>query len=309
MDRLSKIDTVIFDKTGTITDNTPKVTEFNTEGDESLAVSLLYSIESLSNHPVAVAIKTYFQKKNPEKLEIRDFAEIPGTGVTGTYTGKQVEVRRAGDHISLLLDGKELASLQIMHSMRKGIEKDVANLKRNKIKVMIVTGDTLGNTVKIADELGITEYYCSMKPNSKADIVKKEQGNGRYVMFVGDGINDTVAMKTADVGVAMASGSDIAGATGDIILLNNDLKNIMRSIYIGKYTIKKIKQNVGWAIGYNSALIPVAAGVLVPLLGLGIYYVLPIFAALAMGLSSTTVVLNSLRLRTRLSRNMDELTI
>ncbi len=309
MDRLSKIDTVIFDKTGTITDNTPKVTKFSTRGDENLAVSLLYSIESLSNHPVAVAIRSYLQNKNPEKVEITEFKEIPGTGVSGVYDRKTVEVKRLEGHTSLFLDGGELASLEIEHYMRKGIEDDVKNLIRNNIKVMIVTGDTEENTSGIAHELGITEYYCSMKPDSKAEIVKKEQGSGRYVMFVGDGINDTVAMKTADVGVAMASGSDIASATGDIILLNNDLKNIMRSIYIGKYTIKKIKQNVGWAIGYNSALIPVAAGVLVPLLGLGIYYVLPIFAALAMGLSSTTVVLNSLRLRTRLSRNADAITL
>ncbi|MCL4453609.1 heavy metal translocating P-type ATPase [Ferroplasma sp.] len=306
MDRLSKIDTVIFDKTGTITDNTLKVTKFSIHGDEHLAVSLLYSIESLSNHPVAVAICSYLKDRNPEKIEIKEFREIPGTGVSGIYNSTGLEAKRSEGHISLFLDGKEMASLEIDHSMRKGIEEDVKNLIRNHIKVMIVTGDTEENTSGIAGKLGITEYYCSMKPDMKADIVKKEQEAGRYVMFVGDGINDTVAMKTADVGVAMASGSDIASATGDIILLNNDLKNILRSIYIGKYTIKKIKQNIGWAIGYNSALIPVAAGVLVPLLGLGIYYVLPIFAALAMGLSSTTVVLNSLRLRTRLSRNIDQ---
>ena len=157
---------------------------------------------------------------------------------------------------------------------------DIKNLQKNHIRVLIVTGDSLENTKDVAEYLHVDKYYYSIKPEGKAEIVKEEQKTGKYVMFVGDGINDTVAMQTADVGVAMASGSDIATATGDIILLNNDLKNILSTLIIGKYTIKKIKQNVGWAIGYNSALIPVAAGILTPLLGLGIYYVLPIFAAL-----------------------------
>ena len=296
MDRLSKIDTVIFDKTGTITDNTPKIINFTTYGDRKLAVSLLYSIESGSNHPVARAIVEYLQGMNPEKLDISQYKEVPGIGVTGEYMGQPVEARRSGGHISLLIDGKELASLNVEHNLRNGIEKDIKNLIKNNIRVLIVTGDTVENTGRIASQLGIVEYYCSIKPEGKAEIVMEQQKKGNYVMFVGDGINDTVAMQTADVGVAMASGSDIATASGDIILLNNDLKNILGSIIIGKYTIRKIKQNIGWAIGYNSALIPVAAGVLVPLLGLGIYYVLPIFAALAMGLSSTTVVLNSMRL-------------
>jgi Cu2+-exporting ATPase/Cu+-exporting ATPase len=296
MDRLSKIDTVVFDKTGTITDNTPKIINFTTYGDRKFAVSLLYSIESGSNHPVARAIVEYLHGMNPEKLDISQYKEVPGIGVAGEYMGKTVEARRSGGHISLIMDSKELASLNVEHNLRNGIDKDIKQLIKNNIRVLIVTGDTVENTGRVAAQLGIEEYYCSIKPEGKAEIVMEQQKKGNYVMFVGDGINDTVAMQTADVGVAMASGSDIATASGDIILLNNDLKNILSSIIIGKYTIRKIKQNIGWAIGYNSALIPVAAGVLVPILGLGIYYVLPILAALAMGLSSTTVVLNSMRL-------------
>ncbi|WP_337860670.1 heavy metal translocating P-type ATPase [Ferroplasma sp.] len=297
IDRLSKIDTVIFDKTGTITDNRPEVMNFRTVGDKNLAISLLYSLEAGSNHPVAQAIVEYLKNMNPEKLSISEYKEIPGIGVTGKYNGKTVEARRVGGHISLLVDGVEFALLDTKNTIRNGVEEDIKILLKNNINVLIVTGDAEENTTELAKQLGIKEYYCSVKPEGKAEIVKEQQNKGRYVLFAGDGINDTIAMQTADVGVAMASGSDIATASGDIILLNNDLKNIMGSILIGKYTIKKIKQNVGWAIGYNSALIPVAAGVLVPLLGLGIYYVLPIFAALAMGLSSTTVVLNSLRLK------------
>ncbi|MGE9810780.1 heavy metal translocating P-type ATPase, partial [Ferroplasma acidiphilum] len=304
MDRLSKIDTVIFDKTGTITDNEPEITAFTTTGDKHLAVSLLYSIESGSNHPVAHAIVNYLKDMNPEKLDISEFREIPGSGVYGKYDGKNVEASRTGDHTSLTMDGIELASINLKHKLRSGIENDIKNLQKNHIRVLIVTGDSLENTKDVAEYLHVDKYYYSIKPEGKAEIVKEEQKTGKYVMFVGDGINDTVAMQTADVGVAMASGSDIATATGDIILLNNDLKNILSTLIIGKYTIKKIKQNVGWAIGYNSALIPVAAGILTPLLGLGIYYLLPIFAALAMGLSSTTVVLNSMQLRKHMERKI-----
>jgi Cu2+-exporting ATPase/Cu+-exporting ATPase len=305
MDRLSKINTVIFDKTGTITDNSPRIVNFATYSDRELAISLLYSLESGSNHPIALAILDYLKDMKPDNLEIDEYREIPGSGLSGRYMGKTIEARRNGDHISLIMGGRVLISLNVEHDLRTGIEKNIRNLMKNKIRVMIVTGDTQKNTSNIASVLGIKEYYCSIKPEGKAEIVKKEQEKGNYVMFVGDGINDTVAMETADVGVAMSSGSDIARASGDIILLNNDLKNIMSSILIGKYTIKKIKQNIGWAIGYNAALIPVAAGVLVPLLGLGIYYVLPIFAALAMGLSSTTVVLNSMRLGKHMERGIE----
>lgn len=305
IDRLSKIDTVIFDKTGTITENKPEVVNFNAS--DKLAISLLYSMESGSNHPIAQAIVEYLKDMHPEKLAIDDFKEIPGTGVSGKYNGKAVEVRNVAGHISLLVNGIEFASLNANHKIRKGVEKDIKTLIKNNINVLIVTGDTEENTAGLARKLGIKEYYCSVKPEGKAKIVMEQQKKGRYVLFAGDGINDTIAMETADVGVAMGSGSDIATATGDIILLNNDLKNIMGSILIGKYTIKKIKQNVGWAIGYNSALIPVAAGILVPLLGLGIYYVLPIFAALAMGLSSTTVVLNSLRLKKHIEIGLNAL--
>jgi Cu2+-exporting ATPase/Cu+-exporting ATPase len=304
MDRLSKIDTVIFDKTGTITDNEPEIIDFKTDGDRHLAVSLLYSIESGSNHPIAHAIVNYLKDMEPEKLNISEYREIPGSGVYGKYEGKAVAASRAGDHTSLTMDGIEIASINMKHKLRNGIEEDIKNLQKNNILVLIVTGDSLENTRDVAEYLHIDKYYYSIKPEGKAEIVKEEQKTGKYVMFVGDGINDTVAMQTADVGVAMASGSDIATATGDIILLNNDLKNILSTLIIGKYTIKKIKQNVGWAIGYNSALIPVAAGILTPLLGLGIYYVLPIFAALAMGLSSTTVVLNSMQLRKHMERKI-----
>ncbi len=297
MDRLSKIDTVIFDKTGTLTDNNPEITDLELYYDNEYVYSLLYSMEIKSNHPVAYAIINYLKNYKYDILNIENFKEIPGYGVTGYYNDDFIEIKKNNDKISLMVNSKEYASMKISYGLRETVKNSIKKLKKNNINIIIVTGDSKENAEKVADYLDVNTYYYDIKPEGKSEIVKKYQSTGNYVMFVGDGINDTIAMETADVGVAMSSGSDIAKESGDIILLNNDLNNIYNMLIIGKYTISKVKQNIGWAIGYNSALIPVAAGIMVPLLGLGIYDVLPIFAALAMGLSSTTVVLNSLRIK------------
>ena len=144
-------------------------------------------------------------------------------------------------------------------------------------------------------------------PSRKAEIIKEYQMKGDYVIFTGDGINDSIALETADVGIAMASGTDIARESGDIILLNNDLEHVVYAKIIGNKTIGKVKQNIGWAFGYNTALIPIAAGVLVPFAGLSIYSFLPILSALAMGMSSSSVVMNSLLLRGKINRSLGKL--
>ncbi len=302
MDRLSKINMVIFDKTGTLTDNNPEITSFTTDYDKNYIHSLLYSMEIKSNHPIAKAIINYTSQFKHEIYGIRDFKEIPGHGVTGYYGDQYIEIGKDNNSLVLKINSKTHATMKISYNLREDAKNDVDLLIKNGIKAVIVTGDSLENTKKVADYLNISDYHYGIKPDEKASIVRNYQENGDYVMFVGDGINDTIAMETADVGVAMASGSDIAKESGDIILLNNHLNNIYNMKVIGNYTIRKVKQNIGWAIGYNSALIPVAAGILVPLLGLGIYYLLPIFAAFAMGMSSSTVVLNSLRIKKHIKR-------
>ncbi len=304
MDRLSKINRVIFDKTGTLTDNNPEITGFTTNYDKIYIYSLLYSMEIKSNHPIAKAIINYTSQFKHEIYDIKDFKEIPGYGVTGYYGGQYIEIGKDDNSLVLKINSKIYATMKISYNLRENAKNDIGLLIKNGIKTAIVTGDSLENTKKVADYLNISDYHYGIKPDEKASIVRNYQENGDYVMFVGDGINDTIAMETADVGVAMASGSDIAKESGDIILLNNHLNNIYNMKVIGSYTIGKVKQNIGWAIGYNSALIPVAAGILVPILGLGIYYMLPIFAALAMGMSSSTVVLNSLRIKKHIKRTI-----
>ncbi|MCL6014771.1 MAG: HAD-IC family P-type ATPase, partial [Candidatus Thermoplasmatota archaeon] len=139
----------------------------------------------------------------------------------------------------------------------------------------------------------------------KSGVITGYQEKGEYVVFVGDGINDSIALETADAGFAMSSGSDIAKDAGDIILINDDLTNVPASILISRDTVSKVRQNIGWAIGYNTILIPIAAGILVPVFSLGIYSFLPILSALAMGLSSTSVVMNSLLLKKRIGKDLN----
>ncbi|WP_287950892.1 heavy metal translocating P-type ATPase [Acidiplasma sp.] len=304
MDRLSHINMVIFDKTGTLTNNSPNVSYMRYYGDKMLVNSMLISIEQASNHPAARAIVNYIKELPHDTYTINDIKEIPGFGIKGAFNGREISVTRDGNFTVLNYNNEKLAEIKIEYKLRDSAKIAVKKLIKNGIDVAIVTGDSKENTVNIAHDLDINKYYYNIKPDQKAEIVKKMQRDGKYVMFVGDGINDTIAMEAADVGVSMSSGSDITKENGDIILLKDDLKNVYNMIIIGRKTIKKVRQNIGWAIGYNSALIPVAAGILVPLFGLSIYFVLPILAALAMGMSSTTVVLNSLRIKKSIRRSI-----
>ena len=166
------------------------------------------------------------------------------------------------------------------------------------------TGDKETEAHRISEMLSLDSYHSQCLPEQKAEIVRKYQEEGDFVVFVGDGINDTVAMETADAGIAVPEASDVAKEAGDVIIAKNDIMLVLSSIDLSRQTIRKVKQNIFWAIGYNSALIPVAGGALVPFLGLQVYSVLPILSALAMGMSSTSVVLNSLLLRGTLRKKV-----
>jgi len=311
LERLSKISAVVLDKTGTLTERLPKVENVENSNGFSTrdVISYANSLELFSTHPIARAIETYAGNLDMEPVNVSGFTENAGVGVSGTISGKFVEVSRSGtsdgSSVTVKVDGKTAGEIRIGYELRKDSQFLVSTLQKSGLKVAMITGDRESEARKIGKVLGISEIHWETKPEDKASIIKKYQEAGDYVLFVGDGINDSIALETADVGIAMGSGSDIARESGDIILLNDDMTNIMSGIVIGKETVRKIKQNIGWAIGYNSILIPVAAGIIVPLTGLGIYSFLPILSALAMGFSSTSVVLNSLLLRKRLAQKID----
>ncbi len=309
LERLSKTSIVLFDKTGTLTFPDPVIETVSSAGMYSTDEILTYaaSIESNSNHPIARSIVKEAVGRGLKIGQGSDIIETPGAGISGNFNGKTVQVSRAEGHgssmVSVTINNVNAGSISLSYKTRDTAAEAIKSLKSMQIKSAMITGDSRGEAGRIGSILGIDDIHAEVIPQDKAEIVKSYQAQGLYVAFVGDGINDSIALETADVGIAMGSGLDVARESGDIILLNDDLSGVPFSIVLGGATIAKIRQNIWWAIGYNSALIPVAGGILVPLFGLSIFSLLPILAALAMGLSSSSVVLNSLRLRRRISRS------
>jgi Cu2+-exporting ATPase/Cu+-exporting ATPase len=308
LDRLSRATRAIFDKTGTLTESDPVVTGISVSpgGSEENVIALAASVESASNHPIARAIVALAENKKVPLFKATEIKEIPGVGITGSVNDKEIRVSRAkregGSTVSVNVDNEERGLISLSYVIRKEAISAIKGLRSMGIRSSMITGDSMEEARRVGNQLGIDDIHAEVLPADKSEIIKKYQAAGDYVIFTGDGINDTVALETADVGIAMGSGTDIARESGDIILLKNDLNDVVYAKIIGKKTIGKVKQNIGWAFGYNTALIPVAGGVLVPLFGLSIYSFLPILSALAMGMSSTSVVLNSLLLRHNVSK-------
>ena len=313
LDRISKLTLAVFDKTGTLTEPDPVVSgiKAQTGHTEIEILRVAASVEANSNHPIARSIVSAAAEKGIEIEEASGVVETPGSGISGSISGMTVNISRARDErgsvVNVIVDGEPWGSVSLDYRIRNSSQAAIKALGNMGIKAVMITGDAKEEASRVASELGIQDFHWGTLPEQKGDIIKSYQEKGEYVAFTGDGINDSVALETADVGIAMGSGTDIARESGDLILLNNDLRYVVYSKIIGDRTIQKVKQNIGWAIGYNSVLIPVAAGILVPFLGLGIYSFLPILSALAMGLSSTSVVLNSMLLRRKMLADFSKL--
>ncbi len=311
IERMSKATTVLFDKTGTLTESQPEILgiEPQLSVDSSELISIAASMERFSTHPVGKAIYSYAVRENISLQEVHDFMETPGTGVESTINGIKFKVQRSKESgISSVLvkrGDEEIGNIKLSYSIRKTAKQAVSDLKGLGLKVGMVTGDSVNEAKRVGSLLGLDLIHAELKPEEKSKVISEYQERGEYVVFVGDGINDSIALETADAGFAMSTGSDIAKDTGDIILINDDLTNVPASIVISRDTVSKVRQNIGWAIGYNTVLIPVAAGVLVPFFSLSIYSFLPILSALAMGLSSTSVVMNSLLLKGKIGKDLN----
>ncbi|WP_393971580.1 heavy metal translocating P-type ATPase [Oxyplasma meridianum] len=313
LDRISKVSRVILDKTGTLTERNPAIQGVSSSSGFTNEDVIRYSsaLEAFSNHPIGNAINAYAASHGIDVPDAHNVVETAGMGITGIVSGKNIEITRSkeagGSDVMVKVDGRLAGTIRLNYELKADAVELVKTLNDAGIKVSMITGDKKEEADRLGGLVGITDIHSDAHPEDKANIVSEYQKSGDYVMYVGDGINDSIALETADVGMAMGSGSDIAMESGDIILLNDDLMNIRSCLIIGKMTIRKIKQNIVWAIGYNSILIPVAAGILVPLTGLGIYSFLPILSALAMGFSSTSVVLNSLLLRRNIGGKLKNL--
>lgn len=305
MERLSKINYVLLDKTGTVTSEMPSFQKLESTGishDELLGI--IYSLETNSIHPISKAINEECRRRGIKPMSAVNVQETPGIGIEGDVEGMHIKIRRgdesSGSTFSVYRDGLKIGDVSLRYALKPNVRDAVTELMNNGISVGMVSGDSMEEVKRIAAEAGIKEYWFRKMPEQKVKIVTDLQESGKFVLFLGDGINDAAAIATADVGAAVGSGTDIARSKGDLIFNSEGIESVYASKIIATETVRKIRQNIIYAIAYNVALVPVAAGILVPIFGFGMFAFLPFLSAVAMGFSSTSVVLNSLRLRKRL---------
>jgi len=303
-----KINAVIFDKTGTLTTGKPVVTQSLWFIEDKLYKEILFSLEKRSGHPLAYAIASLFE--DYPLLAIENFTDIPGKGVKAAYEGKVFLVGnqalmnenniiipenvKDGNFIFFAGNNQLIAAFTVEDTLRESSPDAIRKLKAEGIEVYMLTGDKEETAAEMASKAGISHYFAGVMPADKNRFVKELRQKGYNVAMVGDGINDSAAMAEADLGIAMASGSDIAIDSAGIILMQGDLNAVAQAIRLSKATVKIIRQNFFWAFFYNVIAIPVAAGVLYPAAG---FLLSPMIAGAAMAMSSVNVVLNSLRLK------------
>ena len=319
LETIPVIDTIVFDKTGTLTIGRPTVTDILVIGElsEDEALGLIASVEKNSEHPLAEAIVYETQERGIDIANSKDFIYTTGKGVSAVVNGKMIHVgsnqfmidngidfSMLESHTLMLQqqgkttvfaahDDQALASMGISDKLKPSSVQTVDTLKNLGIEVWMITGDRLETAKSIASTVGIDNVLAEVLPSDKAEQVKMLQRDGRIVAMVGDGVNDAIALAQADVGIALGSGTDVSVESGDIVLVKDDLLDVVTGIQLGKSTMTKIKQGFFWALIYNIILLPIAAGLLYPSLGLVLR---PEFAGLAMALSSVSVVTNALSL-------------
>jgi Cu+-exporting ATPase len=317
---LEKVDTLVLDKTGTLTEGKPRVTSVVTVpgADETELLRLVASLEQGSEHPLAAAMIAVAKDRRLALTESREFRYQPGRGVTGKVDGHAViagneklfkelnlpigplsqpaaELRRGGQIlIFTAVDGRPAGLIAISDPVKASTPRALRDLKDEGLRLVMLTGDNRATAEVIAKKLGIDDFEAGVLPEHKASVVRRLQNEGRIVAVAGDGINDAPALAQANVGIAMATGTDVAIESGSITLLKGDLTGIVRARRLSRATMRNIRQNLFFAFIYNSLGIPVAAGVLYPFFG---WLLSPILAAAAMSFSSVSVITNSLRLR------------
>ena len=318
LENAQKINTVVFDKTGTLTYGTLKISEIKnyTEMEDKELLQVVGSIERKSSHPIAKAFTEYLKENKLEFLEVKEFGNVSGYGIIGkvnnkkmiignakilksfdienTYEDDEKNLAQKGNSIVYVVqENKIIALIGINDIIRENAKEVIQELNKNKIETIMLTGDNKETAEKIAEDLGITKIISNVLPSEKTQEIKKLKQENKKVMMCGDGINDSPALATAEIGVSVKSGTDIAMDSSDVILTRNSLDSILKLINISKKTMRIIKQNLFWAFFYNTLMIPIAMGILKPF-GISIN---PMIASLAMVISSLTVILNTLRLK------------
>jgi Cu2+-exporting ATPase len=321
LEQAKDINVIILDKTGTITEGHPEVVDIVWKEGENVDAlsSLLYGLESNSEHPLADAIVKYFQIRNIFKQNDESFESLTGSGVTAMYNGKKYFagsyklmrqnrilisdglknktgnwLKKAFTVIWFSDDKNALAAIAIADKIKPTSKEAVQQLQQMRLEIYMLTGDNEKTAAAIAETVGIKNYKADTMPDDKAAFVKELQQQGKKVAMVGDGINDSQALALSDLSIAMGKGTDIAMSVAKMTLISSDLNHVPNAIQLSKKTVRVIKQNLFWAFVYNAIGIPIAAGVLFPFTG---FLLNPMIAGAAMALSSVSVVSNSLRLK------------
>jgi Cu+-exporting ATPase len=320
LERMEKVDTLVVDKTGTLTEGRPKVVAVSTvEGiDETQMLRLAASVERSSEHPLAQAIVEAAQERQIELAPVRGFDSPTGKGAIGMVERRRVvlgnakflnelgiavepldgwaeQQRKEGaTAIFAAIDGKVAGAIAIADPVKDSAANALAALKADGVRVVMLTGDNRTTALAVARKLGIADVEAEVLPDGKSAVIEKLRREGRVVAMAGDGVNDAPALAAADVGIAMGTGTDVAMESAGITLLKGDLRGIVRARHLSKAAMRNIRQNLFFAFFYNAAGVPVAAGVLYPVFGI---LLSPVIGALAMSLSSVSVIANALRLR------------
>ena len=312
----ARVDTLVLDKTGTITEGRQSVAGVVGQDEDRILASAA-SVERASEHTIGRAIVEGALGRGLRLSEVSDFVSTPGMGVRGTVGGKTVRVGRKGfagvpetwdgeadvgrlqsqgNSIVFVSSGDDYGAIAVGDSVKPEAVEAIREMKAMGLSVVMLTGDAEQTARGVAEKVGVPEFRAGLFPAEKEKEVERLQACGRVVAMVGDGVNDAPALAKADLGLAIGSGTDVAKETGGMVLVKDRLTDAVDAIRIGRATMRKIKQNLAWAFGYNAILVPVAAGLLIPFYGVGVYSFLPFLSGAAMALSSVSVVSNSLLL-------------
>jgi Cu+-exporting ATPase len=309
LETLHSVDVLAIDKTGTLTEGKPRVTQIEGSLD---ALRLAASVERASEHPLAAAVAAAAADRQLTLAQAQDVRSVPGQGVSGIVEGHSVKIgnesltgakatpaaeaaRASGATISFVdIDGASAAWFAIADPVKEAARPALDALRRQGVEVVLLSGDHRTSAEAVAKKLGITQVISGATPQRKAEVIRELQSKGRKVAMAGDGINDAPALAAADAGIAMGTGTGAAIESAGVTLLKGDLKGIERAIRLSRETMKNIRQNLFFAFVYNFAGVPLAAGVLYPVFG---WLLSPMVAAAAMMFSSVSVISNALRLR------------
>lgn len=305
----NKIKAIIFDKTGTLTYGKPRISEIinYTDKSDDEILKLVSSAEIKSSHPLSTAFKNYLENHNLKPYDSSDFKNTPGKGIEATVNSQKLIIGSSSflkenkikipknkiknnTLIYVSINGKLSAVISISDVIRKEAKEVIEKLNSQGIQTIMLTGDNSTVAKAISSSLNIKEYYASQTPKDKAQVIQKLKEKYGYIMMCGDGINDSIALTKADIGLSLKGASDIAINCADVILIKDDLTGILNLLNVSKKTFRKIKQNLFWAFFYNSLMIPIAMGLVKDLT------ISPVIASIAMMFSSIFVVLNSLSL-------------